>query len=163
MARPRDISEHRLRLPRVPPGLDATLSRFLQDLVRGLQEPDTEFAHAARVARSSGAAVNNSTAIPWNSETFDSGGLFTSTADTRLTAHLPGVYAITAGENVGVLVQIRLNGATSLASNSRSIAALANLVTDDYVELVNVSGSSQTFGAGTYLAMARLATVSELS
>lgn len=69
--------------------------------------------------------ATGSTTVPWTTEVYDTAGMHADSADTRLTAPINGVYAISAGVRWGAtttddrILHLLLNDTTYIGSESR--------------------------------------------
>jgi hypothetical protein len=69
--------------------------------------------------------ATGSATVPWTTEVYDASGMHADSGDTRLTAPISGVYAISAGVRWGAtttddrILHLLLNGSTYIASESR--------------------------------------------
>lgn len=140
------------QLQRVQPDDWPGVLRNFDNLAQAVNPPVPQ----ARVFNSANISVANNTltALTFDSERFDNGGLHSTSANTsRLTAPVTGLYSIGAdvrfaANATGVRqAQLRVNGATTIASVTYPVAAAASasdllldapwqLTAADYVEVM---------------------------
>lgn len=133
--------------------------------------------HRVRATKDATQSVNDATttAITWNTEVYDDGGLHdTVTNNTRLTAVTAGVYVIACtiewpGINAHIATSIRLNGTTMLqrasmvgntsTANYGHVSGTYKLAQNDYVECMgrqNQGGAQNVAVAESNFNMARV-------